>query len=154
MDLLLRDVNQDDWPAIFQVAMQAVPHAGEENREWWHNRQQIDEDEQIRIHVVAEDENRSVVGYGAIEQGPEADMYRMFIVGVPDVIQSGLGDQLYDYLMSDLLELKPWLVWIQEETLDPIVDFFRGKVFLERTRFTLENSREAIVLYKEIYPKD
>lgn len=154
MDLSLRNVKTSDWPAIFQVAMQAIPFAEEENREWWHNRQQIDENEKIRTHVVAEDENHTVVGYGAIEQGPEDDMYRMFVVGAPDVIQSGLGDQLYDYLISCLAELKPWLVWIQEETLDPIVDFFRGKGFLERTRFTLENGGEAIVMYKEINQKD
>jgi hypothetical protein len=48
--------------------------------------------------------------------------------------------------MSDLDHLKARVVWIWEESRDPIVEFFQGKGFQERARFMLESGREAIVL--------
>jgi L-amino acid N-acyltransferase YncA len=150
MKYILRPAAPADWPAIFEVAMQAVPFAEEENREWWDNRQAFDDSARTRIHVVAEDEEGEVVGYGAVEQGPEDNMYRMFVVGAPPIIQAGLGDQLYDHMLAALSTLDVWLIWVRELTMDPIVDFFRGKGFQERERFLMDNGLEAIVLYKEI----
>jgi L-amino acid N-acyltransferase YncA len=148
MEYRLRVPTQDDWSAIFQVAMQAVPDAEAENREWWENRQAIDEREQQRRHTVVEDETGAVVGYGAVEEGPEDGLFRMFLVASPDRVKRGLGDDLYGHLMSVLDELDARIVWIREEARDPIVAYFLGKGFQERARFMLDNGREAIVLYR------
>lgn len=144
----LRVPVQQDWPAIFEVAMQAVPDAEEENREWWENRKAIDEQDRQRRHYVVEDEKGDIVGYGAVEEGPEEGLFRMFVVASPERVKRGLGDIVYSHLISDLDQLGARIAWIREETRDPIVAYFRDKGFEERTRFMLENGREAIVLYR------
>jgi L-amino acid N-acyltransferase YncA len=63
-------------------------------------------------------------------------------------VKRGLGDIVYSHLISDLDQLGARIAWIREETRDPIVAYFRDKGFEERTRFMLENGREAIVLYR------
>ncbi|MGD8753118.1 MAG: GNAT family N-acetyltransferase, partial [Anaerolineales bacterium] len=150
MDYRLRIPEEEDWLAIFSVAMQAVPDSKAENEEWWENRKAIDDDQQRRRHYVVEDERDHVVGYGAIEEGPDPGLFRMFVVGSPEIIKQGLGETLYSHLMSELNDLGARIVWIQEESRDSIVQFFLEKGFRERTRFMLENGREAIVLYLEL----
>jgi hypothetical protein len=146
----IRPPEKADWPAIFAAAMRAVPDSEHENREWWHNRQAIDENIQRRYHLVAEDEAGNVRGYGAIEEGPDPGLFRMFVVAGPGDISSGLGDFIYHHLLEKLDELEARIVWVREESRDPIVDFFRKKGFLERTRFLLENGRQAIVVFLEL----
>jgi hypothetical protein len=117
-------------------------------------RQAIDVDKQIRIHFVAEDDAGTVRGYGAIEQWPEDDTLRVYVVGAPENIQTGMGDLIYEYLMQSLEGLEVRLLWVREESQDPIVDFFREKGFYERQHFMLDNGREATVLNKVIAKKD
>lgn len=150
MDYRLRIPGEEDWPAIFNLAMQAVPDSKAENEEWWENRKAIDDDHQRRRHYVVENNENEVVGYGAIEESPDPGLFRMFVVSSPDFVKQGLGDYLYSHLMSELNDLGARIGWIQEETRDLIVQFFLEKGFRERTRFMLENGREAIVLYLEL----
>lgn len=148
-NISIRTPEEADWPAIFEVAMRAVPDSEQENREWWHNRKSLDESRQRRYHIVAEDESGEVRGYGAVEEGPDPGLFRMFVVASPEEISSGLGDLIYEHLLGELHDLKTRVVWVREQTRDPIVDFFRTKGFQERTRFLLENGNQAIVLFLE-----
>ncbi len=151
MNAEFRPADPCDWPAILQVAHQAVPDAKLENEEWWQNRQDFDTSRLRRRHYVAEDpETGQILAYGAIEEGPKANMYRLFVVMDPSLLEKGLAEQCYARLQGDLTELEAEIAWVREEIRDPIVSFFRGRGFEERSRFMLSNGREAIVLGRRL----
>lgn len=149
MTFELRSAASSDWQAILTVAMKALPDAALECREWWENRKSIDPASQRRVHRVAENDRGEVVGYGALEEGPEDGFFRLFIVADPKIVARGLGELLYKWLIGELNRMGAEIAWIREEVRDPIVAFFKARGFEERNRFTLENGREAIVLFHD-----
>ena len=149
----IRAATPSDWSSILKVADHALPDAEEENREWWQNRQRFDTLRFRRRHHVAQDPGTGqIIGYSAVEEGPEQGQFRLFAVMDPALLAAGLGDTIYAQLEADLCELEAEEAWVREETRDPVVEFFQARGFQERARFILPNGREAIVLNRRLQP--
>jgi L-amino acid N-acyltransferase YncA len=143
----LRTAQKEDWESILAVVNDALPEAEAECQEWLENRINYDDAMLNRRHYVVQHDGESIIAYGAVEQGPEPHLYRMFIVLKSRYVKQGVAEMLYEKLRADLDTLGAEIVWVREETRDPILSFFYEKGFQERTRFMLENGREAIVIY-------
>src|SRR5438874_1676633 len=115
----LREAVEADWPAILEAADAAVPWATELNREWLENRHRFSPSDHPRRHYVAEDPAAGrVVGYGAIEGGAEPGVFRIFVVMDPELLNGGVGEVVYQKLMTELIDVNATAVWAREETLD------------------------------------
>ena len=138
----IRPAAEDDWPGILNTAHAALPWDAEGNAEWLANRKAFDGK---RFHLVAET-NEGIVGYGAIEEGPVPDVYRIFMVMAPERLDT-LGAALYDKLAAKLHEWNAVGTWVREYTKDEAtVAFFRERGLVEANRFTPEGYEEMIVL--------
>lgn len=103
LDIFLRKPLEDDWPAILEAAHQSAPWAGDHNEEWLSNRKSFDEHSLVRRHYVAVERTaNAVIGYGAVEQGPRSNTFRIFVVMSPKLLAGPLGSQVYERLMDDL----------------------------------------------------
>jgi hypothetical protein len=129
----------DDWPAILNVANQAVPWSGEANVTWVANRRQFEENRYGRRHyVVAEGE--AIVGYGAIE-GADSSRWRVFVVMAPARLEDGTGDLVFRRLMEDVRSLGGGVTWMREEARDAaILSFAQRHGFTERRRHQSEGT--------------
>lgn len=146
MDITLRTPTDADWEAILGLAFAAVPWDTAGNREWLDNRRHYSDGR--RRHYLAEEHQR-VVGYGAIEEGPEAGVFRMFVVMSAEDVERGIGDVVFERLMTDLNDLDARGIWAREYADEKvIVPFFLAHGFTENTRFTLEGEAEMIVLVR------
>jgi L-amino acid N-acyltransferase YncA len=151
MKARIRTAAASDWPAILQVANQAVPDAAAENLEWWENRQSFETRQRRRRHYVAQEPGTSqIVGYGAVEEGPEPGQFRVFVVMDRALLASGIADAIYARLEADLCDLGAEVAWVREEARDPVVGFFQVRGLQERARSVLANGREAIVLSRRL----
>jgi hypothetical protein len=88
-----------------------------------------------------------VIGYGAIEGGPEPGAFRLFIVMAPGLLSGRIGVQMYDRLAVDLDELYAARVWAREEATDlAIIGFLTARGFVETQRFSIPSGPEIVVL--------
>ncbi len=144
----LRPVQDDDWPVILELANAALPWDADGNLEWLENRKQFSG---RRRHYVAEDAaTAQALGYGAIEEGPAPDSFRIFIVMDPALLPTKTGALLYDRLVADLQALEASGVWAREFAADTdILSFFKEKGFEEQSRFTPVGYRELVVMAKQ-----
>lgn len=148
-EIRLRAPHDDDWPAILALANAALPWDAAGNQEWLENRQQF---AGRRRHYVAEEVPAGrVVGYGAIEEGPEPGIFRVFVVMAPARLQSETGVLVYERLVADLAKLEARGAWVREYASDaPILAFFGENGFAEQSRFTPPGHREMVVMVKQL----
>lgn len=146
VNIRMRAAEESDWPAILQMADQALPHSKPENKAWLHRRQTFNIERFLRRHYIAEsEENGQVLAYGCIEEGPEAEKFRVFVVMAPDRLAS-LGQKVYDRLLEDLREVQAQSLWVREEADDPVLGLFRQQGFQQTAQFQIPNGREIVVL--------
>ena len=134
MTITVRIPTAADWPAILDVANAALPWDLEGNREWLEYRKQFDETARTRRHYVAEDPTTGqVVGYGALEEGPDFGIFRVFVVMPPERLRSEAGESIYDRLAADLVDLEARGAWAREYTSDTaILEFLQEHDFFEK----------------------
>lgn len=145
MNTNLRHPIDSDWEAILGLAQAALPWDTVGNQAWAKNRRTFIG--QRRHYVVEDSATGELLAYGALEQGPEPHLYRIFMVMDPDFLQHQATDQLYDQLMNDIVPLKARGLWAREYASDtPVIDFFSARGFVEERRFTLPNLPEMVVL--------
>ena len=130
----LRQFGTRDWEPVAAIAHHVEPDFRAEDDLWLHNRQDFDEAIYIRRHYVVEHaRTKEPLGYGSIEQGPELDRYRMFLIVGPEWLFAGVGDLLFAQLLADLRELKAKTVWVRHYAhLTDIVAFLREHAFEEK----------------------
>jgi hypothetical protein len=154
----IRPATSADWTGILAVADQALPLAKDENREWWQNRQRFETRDYRRRHYVVEVPSSAlpgaaqkpfVVAYGSIEEGPEENHYRVFLVMAAEFFPT-LGERLFAVLEKDLAELQAEVAWAREEMLDPLIDFLHKKGFVDQLRVNLPTGREGLLLAKRL----
>lgn len=144
----LRPLVAPDWKPVAEIAHQVEPDFRAQDDIWLRLRQQFDETKFIRRHYVAEHfETRRLLGYGSIEQGPELDRYRMFLIVGPEWLRAGVGDLLFDQLLNDLRALKAKSAWVRHYShLSDILAFlrhrdFEEKIFIWDLRWYVDNAR-------------
>lgn len=151
MKINLRHPQAEDWPQILQIAHDSAPWAGDNNVIWLQYRQKFDEVKWRRQHYVAEDLNtRKIVGYGGIEEGPEPDIFRVFVVMRYERLISGLGQTMFDQLRNDLKQFQAAKAWVREEAHDPLLDFFAQQGFEENQRSTLPDGMKIVVMWQQL----
>ena len=138
-----------DWPAILALADAALPWDATGNREWLENRKRFNG---RRRHYLAEEgESGPVVGYGAVEEGPEPGFFRMFVVMDPARLDGPAAARIYERLSADLAAWEARGVWVREYARDTaVLGFFQEKGFVEKNRFTLAGYEEMVVLLKRL----
>jgi L-amino acid N-acyltransferase YncA len=148
MTITVRIPTPADWPAILDAANAALPWDPEGNQEWLEYRKQFDEAKRIRRHYVAEDPTTGqVIGYGALEEGPDFGVFRVFVVMSPERLRSEAGALIYERLAADLEDLEARGAWAREYTSDTaLVAFLQEHDFFEMQRFTPPGSPEMVVL--------
>ena len=132
----LRPVEDADWPLILSVADVSVPRDPEQNREWLQNRRGFDEGTWRRRHYVVE-EGEAFAGYGAVEEGPEKDTFRLFVVLPDEKLTTGTAKKLFDRLWDDLKSLGATKAWTREDMKQ-----------LPVYRFLTEHHFEAVHRYR------
>ena len=151
MEFHLRPPQEKDWPDILQAAHDSAPWAGHNNVVWLQFRQQFDEQKWRRQHyVVEEKQTRKIIAYGSIEEGPEPNIFRVFVVMSHKRLTSGLGQQLFDQLLSELKTLQAAKAWVREESHDPLLTFFAHQGFAETEQFTLPDGMNITVMWRQI----
>jgi mycothiol synthase len=137
MAVMLRPFLDQDAGAVLAVANSAVPFDLEGNEYWLRLRRQFDAIRFQRRHYVAfERETQRITGYGAIEQGPEPEQFRLLLIAALHELTHGVGEALYGRLMDDLRVLNAEMVWIREHHTDQaLIRFVTGRGFVQ-TRFT------------------
>jgi hypothetical protein len=143
---LVRPIQKKDWPEVLDAANASAPWAIGQNINWLKNRQEFDETTWHRRHYVLLDLNSDkVIGYGGVEEGPLPEMFRVFVVMDPTHLNSDGGSQLFEQLLTDLLDLKASEAWIREDAGDKqLLEFFARKHFLETSRVTLQDGMEVV----------
>lgn len=137
MAVMVRPFLDQDADGVLAVANSAVPFDLEGNEHWLRLRRQFDAIRFLRRHYVSfERETQRITGYGAIEQGPEPDQFRLLLMTALYDLTHGVGETLYDRLMADLRVLNADLVWMREHHTDQaLLRFVTGRGFVQ-TRFT------------------
>ena len=78
-----------------------------------------------------------ILGYGAIEQGPQPEVFRLFLVVRPYFLRRGVGDALYARLLSDLRDLKAAGAWVRLNAGElGTIGFLQKCGFVEAERFS------------------
>jgi RNA polymerase sigma factor (sigma-70 family) len=133
-----------EWLSIAGIAQSLDP---EGVAAWLVNRQQFDESRCTRRHHVIEDPaTHRILGYGAIEQGPQPEVFRLFLVVRAYLLSRGVGDALYARLLSDLRDLKAAGAWVRLSASElGTMGFLQGRGFLEAERFSAWRLRVADV---------
>jgi hypothetical protein len=148
--VFLRDVRDADWPAILEVANGSVAHlsGAPTQEEWLHNRRHFDAGHGSQRHYVAEDpETGAVVGYGAVESGPE---FRLFVVTLPEQLPT-VGELLYERALALLGESGAARVWFTEYADDRfLLAFARAHGFGDARNFSLPDGAMATTLVKRL----
>lgn len=151
MGVTLRAPTETDWPHILRVANEAAPWAAEENRLWCANRRSFDPGARRR-HYVAVDAGQQIIGYGAVEEGPEPAHFRVFVVMSTPHLTDGIGDLVFNDLMRDIDELGGSVAWMREEARgDALIDFAERRGFREPPSFAFEG-RAIVVLTRPFAP--
>jgi hypothetical protein len=142
-----RSPTDSDWPSILDLANAALPWDTIGNKEWLENRKQFTG---RRRHYVAEETpSGPMVAYGAIEEGPDPGIFRVFVVMNPALLETTTGDLVYERLAADLAELAARGAWVREYASDTaILAFFTQRGFVERSRFAPSDRQEMVVLVK------
>lgn len=137
MAVMVRPFLDQDADGVLAVANSAVPFDLEGNEHWLRLRRQFDAIRFLRRHYVSfERETQRITGYGAIEQGPEPEQFRLLLMTALYDLAHGVGETLYDRLMADLRVLNAGLVWMREHHTDQaLLRFVTGRGFVQ-TRFT------------------
>jgi hypothetical protein len=142
---ILAPPDDADWPAILELANAALPWDTSGNQEWLANRRGFSG--QRRHYLARETPSGPPLAYGAIEEGPEPGLYRVFIVMAPARLHSPIATHLYEQLAADLAALHARGAWVREYARDtPILDFFGELGFVAANRFTLPDHEEMVVL--------
>ena len=137
MAVMLRPFLDQDAAGVLAVVNSAVPFDLEGNEHWLRLRRQFDAIRFQRRHYVAfERETQRIAGYGAIEQGPEPERFRLFLVTALHDLARGVGEALYERLIDDLRGLHAGLVWMREHHTDQaLLKFVTQRGFVQ-TRLT------------------
>lgn len=145
----LRIPGDEDWTAILAQADAALPWDAAGNREWLENRKQFSG---RRRHYVAEESSSgNIIGYGAIEEGPDPGSFRVFVVMDRANLATETGALIYERLSADLRTLDATGIWAREYAEDTdVLAFFIARGFVQRDRFTLPGLREMVVLVKRL----
>jgi hypothetical protein len=147
--MMVRAPQADDWNRILDVANASVgdvPNAGLQDK-WLGNRRDFDGGVQDHF-VVTED--GSVVGYGAIENAPDAppDAYRVFIVAAPTTL-ARIGDEMYGRAAGLLARRRAAASWFVEYAADArFVTFIQSWGYTETRRF-VHDGRQLVVMSKQ-----
>ncbi len=131
MAVVLRPFLDQDAEAVLGIANAVMPYDLEGNRHWLRMRRQFDAIRFHRRHYVALDQQTQLaVGYGAIEQEPEPDRFRLFLLTYPAMLEQGVGEALYARLMEDLRTLNARAVWLREyQQAQALLSFLRQRGF-------------------------
>lgn len=147
---VLREVRDDDWPTVFEVANASVAHiAGAPTQEeWLHNRRHFDASHGEQRHFVAVDSETDVVlGYGSVECSPE---FRIFVVTRPEHLPT-VGELLYERSLTLLRDAGAARVWFTEYGSDrALLAFARAHGFSNPRSFTLPDGLQATTLVKRL----
>lgn len=151
LEPILRTPVEADWPGILAAAHTSAPWAGERNQEWLHHRQNFDDKAWRRRHYVLENRlTRHIVGYGAAEEGPEAGVFRVYVVMDAERLDNA-GQHLYDRLEMDLKALNARGAWVREEARDTaLLGFFARQQFKETRRAVLPDGMEVVRMEKRL----
>ena len=83
---------------------------------------------------MAENNAGELLGYAALEGGPQAGRYRVFLV-LPPADLPTVGERLYDWLAAQWQGFGPAVIWLREEAGDAdLLAFMAGKGFVETHR--------------------
>jgi N-acetylglutamate synthase-like GNAT family acetyltransferase len=148
----LREVRDDDWPAILALANRSVAEvagAGPQD-EWLRNRRRP---KPVRRELVAEGA-AGVVGYVAVESEFDRvpDGFRVFVVTSPDALRVR-GAALLERALGELAALRAREAWFVEYASDlRFLSFLEGHGFERVRSFRLESGSECLVLRKRLAP--
>ena len=119
MAVVLRPFLDQDAGAVLAIANAVIPYDLEGNEHWLRQRRQFNAIRFQRWHYVAlERETQQAIGYGAIEQGQPRERFRLFLLATPEHLRAGVGQRLYEQLMSDLDASGAHTVWMRENQRD------------------------------------
>lgn len=154
MTVVLRPATMQDWQVILSLAEAIDPDSNAANLEWLANRKKFDTTRYVRKHYLASDGEDRVIGYGAIEQGPGVQHYRVFLVIEPGLGKTGVWQSLFDRLEQDLRDLKANRAWAREYThgnYSENLEFFLANGFHEthRVNSKLPNGADAVMVRVE-----
>jgi hypothetical protein len=147
--LSLRAPADHDWPAIAELADEAVEHVrgAPRQHEWVANRRAFRGE---RMHVVAE-RRGMVVGYAGLERerGDPEGAYRLFLV-TSWTDARDVAELLYGRLEEELVRREARSAWLREYAGDDLVSgFVRERGFEVRERYAL-GGMEIVTLAKEL----
>jgi hypothetical protein len=149
MQLILREPEAEDWPAILALADRASPWKSKANPAWLANRKRAGASNERCFHLLAEAVSGEVQGYAALEEGEKPGWLRIFLVVEREQLGT-LGELLYLRLEKEWMRLKPDGVWLREEPGDSeLLAFFKERDFNERLRSRLPDGLAIVVMGKE-----
>lgn len=130
----LRPLDERDWTPVADVASRVESDLRAEDDLWLRNRRGFDDESRARRHYVVEHAGAGkIVGYGAIEQDPAPDRFRLHLVVDPRWLRAGPGDLLLARLTDDLRGLNASSVWARNyEHLTDLHSFLRERGFAEK----------------------
>jgi len=146
---VLRAPVEEDWPTVLELAGLAVAHVpnAPAQADWLERRRAF---EGIQRHFVAE-RDRMVLGYGAVEHGPEDPeaTYRVFVV--TNWRESlDVAALLYARVVEELTSLRARQAWLREYASDePLIAFVRSRGFEIREKYD-HDGRPLVTLTKDL----
>lgn len=149
MGITLSTPDETHWPVILGLANAAVPWDVQGNQQWLANRQAFSG---RRRHYIARDgDSGAISGYGAIEEGPESDTFRIYVVSDAERLAGDVGQAIYARLIEDLAAFGARRVWAREYASDDaILAFFTANGLVEQDRFTPPGYQEMVVLMSDL----
>jgi hypothetical protein len=128
------EFDESHWDQVLGFADTVVPYDLEGNRVWLTNRRQFTATERVRRHYAAPGQDRQMIAYGSIEQQPDEDVYRLFIVPSASGLWDTAAQALFLRLAEDLAELGATLVWMREYARDVELIRFAQERGLSKSR--------------------
>jgi hypothetical protein len=137
----IRDVEEEDWPSIAQLASNEVQegdHSGGIDADWIARRRAPARD---RIHAVLES-GSTIVGYCAIERWDDepSGLYRVFIVMDWESSDRDVPIRLFGQIEKMLIEAGADRAWMREVEDDrKLLRFVVDRGFVASTRYSIAN---------------
>ena len=147
--LAIRAFDESHWDRVLRFADTAVPYDLEGNRVWLTNRRQFTATGRVRRHYAAFRQGGQMIAYGSIEQQPDVDGYRLFIVPGARGLWDTAAQALYLRLAEDLAELGATLVWMREYARDvELIRFAQERGFVEVEAFDLPGPTGSFMIIR------